>query len=82
LQKVAETILPHTVDACSIEVMPFRATVILDTRKHFPPEAMLRIRITHGRGLGKAAGEPEERTLKEIESQLHNLGVSQGRGRA
>jgi hypothetical protein len=42
---------------------------------------MLRIRITHGRGLDQPAGAPEERALKEIQEQLHVLGVKPGRGR-
>jgi len=75
LQKVAETVLPHTSDRCSIEVIPFPSTVILDTRRHLQPKAMLRIRITHTRGLDQPAGASEEQALKEIEEQLRVLGV-------
>jgi hypothetical protein len=75
LQKVVETVLHHTSDCCSIEVIPFPSTVILDARRHLQPEAMLRIRITHGRGLDQPAGASEERALKEIEEQLKVLGV-------
>jgi hypothetical protein len=80
LQGVVETIVPHTSDACLIEVIPFGSTVILDTGRHLQPEGMLRIRITHGRGLDQPAGAPEERALKEIQEQLHVLGVKLGRG--
>jgi hypothetical protein len=79
LKEVVETILPHTSDACLIEVIPFGSTVILDTRRHLQPEGMLRIRITHGRGLDQPAGAPEERALKEVEEQLRVLGVRPGR---
>jgi hypothetical protein len=80
LQKVAEMILRHASDSCSIEVIPFGSTVFLDTRKHVQPEAMLRITITHGRGLDQPAGALEERALKEVEENLHVLGVGAGRG--
>jgi hypothetical protein len=75
LQKMVETVLLHTSDHCSIEVIPFPSTVILDTRRHLQPEDMLRIRITHTRGLDQPAGASEERALKEIQEQLNVLGV-------
>jgi hypothetical protein len=80
LQEVVKTILPHTSDACLMEVMPFGSTVILNTGRHLQPEGMVRIRIAHGRGLDQPAGAPEERALKEIQEQLHVLGVKPGRG--
>jgi hypothetical protein len=70
-----ETVLPHTGDRCSIEVIPFPSTVILDTRRKLQPEAMVRIRITHRRGLGQPAGASEEGALKQIEEQLRGLGI-------
>jgi hypothetical protein len=79
---LVETVLPHTSDFCSIEVIPFGSTVFPDAARHFQQDAMLRIRITHERGLGRPAGAPEERALKEVLDQLRNLGVSAGRGRA
>ena len=75
LQEMVETVLLHTSDHSSIEVIPFFSTVILDTRRHLQPEDMLRIRITHTRGLDQPAGASEERALKEIEEQLNVLGV-------
>ena len=75
LQKVAETVLPHTSDRCSIEVIPFPSTVILDTRRRLQPEAVVRIRITHSRGLDQPAGASEESALREIEEQLRGLGI-------
>jgi hypothetical protein len=82
LQKVVETVLPRTSDRCSIEVIPFASSVILDTRTHLQPEAMLRIRIAHGRGIDLPAGTSEERALNEIEEKLRDLGVSERRSRA
>jgi len=80
LRELMEAILPHTSDACLIEVIPFGSTVILDTRRHVQSEGMLRIRLTHGRGLDQPAGAPEESALKEIQEQLQVLGVKAGRG--
>jgi hypothetical protein len=74
-QKVVETVRPHTRDRCSIELIPFPSTVILDTRRRLQPEAMVRIRITHTRGLDQPAGASEEGALKEIEEQLRGLGI-------
>jgi hypothetical protein len=81
LQKMVETVLAHTNNRCSIEVIPFPSTVILDTRRNLQPEDMLRVRIAHTRGLDQPAGVSEEQALKEIEEQLQVLGVSVGRSR-
>ncbi len=74
LQKLTDVILPHTSDACIIELVPFGSTFFLDTKRHFHPQAMLRIRITHGRGLDQPAGPPEESALKRVQEQLRDLG--------
>jgi len=75
LQKVVETVLPHTSDHCSIEVIPFPSTVILAAKMHLQPQAILRIRITHTRGLDQPAGVSEEQAVKETEEKLRDLGV-------
>lgn len=75
LHKVAQTISSYTNNGCSIEVIPFSSTVILDTRKHLQPEDVLRIRITHTRGLDQPAGASDDSALKEIEEQLQFPGV-------
>jgi hypothetical protein len=77
-REVAQTVTSEKGDSCSIEVIPFASTVILDTRRHFQPEGMIRIRITHARGIGQPAGEPEEKAMKAIVTQLNDLGVSSG----
>lgn len=75
LEKLVETISPHTGESCSVEVIRFPSTVVLDAKRQFQEEGMLRIRITH-QGL-QSAGEPEERILKEIKERLHDLGLRQ-----
>ena len=68
--------------ACSIEVIPFGSTIVLDTRDHLQPMPMLRIRITHNRGVHEPAGTAEQEALKAVEAQLSNLGIIEGRSRA
>jgi hypothetical protein len=75
LEKLVETILPDTGEACSVEVIPFPSTVVLDTKAQFQEQGMLRIRIMH-QAL-QPAGEQEERALKKIKDRLHDLGLSQ-----
>ena len=75
LEKLVETILPDTGEACLVEVIPFTSTVVVNTKVQFQEEGMLRIRITH-QAL-QPAGEQEERALKKIKERLHDLGLSQ-----
>jgi hypothetical protein len=74
LQKIAEEVSRHTTDSCSLEVVEFPATVFFDLRRH-APEALLRIRISHWRGLTEPAGLPEQHALEELERKLKSLGV-------
>ena len=76
LQKIAKTTTSHASDSCSVEVIEFPSTVFPDTRNHLQDDAMVRIRISHYRGVDQPAGEPEQRALDEIEKQLQMLSVS------
>ena len=78
LQQAAQAILPNPSDSCAIQIIPFETTLILDTRNHLQPQALLRIRITHCRGLDQPAGPAEARTLKDVEEKLQALGVQAG----
>lgn len=75
VEKLVETILLNTGEACSVEVISFPSSVFLDTRRQFQEEGMLRIRITHKHL--QPAGEPEERALQKIKERLRDLGLSQ-----
>ena len=82
LKEVVDVVLHENNDhPCSIEVIPFGSTLVLDTRNRLQPMALLRIRITHGRGLNEPAGAAEQSALKAIEAQLERLGIASGRGR-
>jgi hypothetical protein len=82
LRDIAETVASHSIDSCSIEVILFNSTLILDSRRKFQPEGLMRIRITHSRGLDQPAGEPEESVLKATLAQLDDLGIGYGNSRA
>jgi hypothetical protein len=75
LQKIAEELSRHATDSCSLEVLEFPATVFFDLRRH-APEALLRIRVSHCRGLNEPAGLPEQRAIEELEKELKSLGVA------
>jgi len=76
LQEVAEATKRQASDSCSVEVIAFPSTVRLDTQNHLQEEAILRIRVSHYRGLDQPAGHAEQRALDEIEKQLRGLGVA------
>ena len=76
LQKLAERVSQHASDSCSVEVIPFSSTAIIDSRNHGQVEAMIRIQISHERGLNQPAGLPEQRALQEVERELKSLGIS------
>ena len=75
-QEIAEAISHHHSNSCSIEAIPFPSTVVLDPRKHFQAQGMLRIRISHYGALDQPAGEPEQHALEQIEDRLQSLGVA------
>ena len=74
LKKIADTVAQHASD-CSIEVIPFPSTVFSEAGENFRSEAVIRIRISHHRGIDQPAGLPEEHALKELERQLQDLGL-------
>jgi hypothetical protein len=79
LRDLVQAIMPRNGDSCIIQIIPFASTVFPDTRRQLQSRAMLRIRVTHGRGLDQPSGVPEERALKEVQQELHELGVKPGK---
>jgi hypothetical protein len=69
-----KVVAPAT-EYCRIEIIPYEATLILNVKIHFEPEALLRIRITHSRGLDQPAGASEERARADVGDRLESLGV-------
>jgi len=70
---MVKTICPRDDKNCTVEVIPFGSTVVIDTKKQFQPEGMLRVRIAD-KGVGQAR-ESEERLLKEIKERLGEPGL-------
>jgi hypothetical protein len=77
LQEVTNGVSHHTNGSCSLEVIASPSTMVLGGQGHAQVEGMLRIRISHSRGLDPA-GPPEEQALQELEKQLHNFGLARG----
>jgi len=74
LKKIVDAI-SYQANECSIEVIPFPATVFSEAREQFRSEAVVRIRISHCGGVDQPSGLPEQQALKEVEEQLRALGV-------
>jgi hypothetical protein len=79
LQKLAQEKLYDISDSCSIEVMPFLSSFFLDAQDDFQTQAMLRIRVSHRRGLDKPYGPAEQRAKEEMEKELQVRGVRFGK---
>jgi hypothetical protein len=73
VRKVTTEISHRTSNSCSLEVIPFPSRIVIGA--HAELEGMLRIRISHRRGLDQAAGPPEGQALKELENRLKDLGI-------
>jgi hypothetical protein len=80
MQKLAQCV--NTTDCCEVQVIPFPSTMVIDTHRQMLRLGMLRIRITHGRGIEQPAGLSEQRALKEIEAKLREAGSRSQSGRA
>lgn len=76
LEKIAEEVSHHASGSCFLEVISFPETMVFDNRNLNTVEGMVKIRISHRRGLDQAADLPEQQALAEIEKQLHSLGVA------
>ena len=76
LQKIAEEVSHHTSGSCVLEVIPFSSRIVFDNRNSDTVEGMIRIRISHRRGLDQPAGLAEEHALEELENQLQGMGVT------
>lgn len=73
-KKIADTVSSQAGE-CSIEVIAIPATVFFEAREQFRPEAVVRIRISHCRGIDQPSGLPEQHALKQVEERLQALGV-------
>jgi len=67
--------IAHVRENSRFEIFPFEGSLILDVKRHFEPEALVRIRITHFRGVDQPAGASEDDARAHLEERLRSLGV-------
>ena len=72
-EAVAQEVQSKVGQRCTVEVMGYPDSLVLDS--HFQPQAMIRIRISHSRGLDQSEGASEEQALEAIRDKLHALGI-------
>lgn len=82
LKEIAGSVRQENKRTCCVEVIPFGSTIVLDTRNHLQPMALLRIRVAHCGDLHEPAGAVEQQALRDVEAQLSALGVTAGRSHA
>ena len=73
--KVAQDIQSKIGQYCTVQVITYSDSLIVDIGHDFRPEIMLRIRIAHARGLDQPEGPPEEQALEAIRQVLRELEV-------
>jgi hypothetical protein len=74
-EQVAKEVQSRIGQQCTVQVITNDDSLVLDSRHHFRPEAMLRIRIGHCRGLDQPEGPPEEQALEAIRQTLREMNV-------
>ena len=72
-EAVARQVQSKVGQRCAVEVVGYPDSLVLDS--HFQPQAMVRIRISHSRGLDQSEGPAEEQALEAIRGKLHELGL-------
>jgi hypothetical protein len=80
LEEVARTIMQQVSAPQIVEILPFTSALYVLPSHRFRTEALLKIRITHGRGLDQPSGPFEEQALKALEERLQAFGATSGRG--
>jgi len=72
-EAVARDVQSQVGQGCTVEIIGYPDSLVLDS--HFQPQAMVRIRISHSRGLDQSEGPAEEQALNAIRNKLHALGI-------
>ncbi|MBV8730149.1 MAG: hypothetical protein JO336_10100 [Acidobacteriia bacterium] len=79
LQNLVQALSHNANNFCSVEVIASCSDISFDTGNNFQQQAMLRIRVSHYRGVDQLAGPAEEDMLQQIENQLQQLGIRFGK---
>jgi len=82
LKEVADSVRQENKPTCSVEVIPFGSTIVLDAKNHLQPMALLRIRVRHCGDIHERAGAAVQQAARAVEAQLGALGLTAGRSRA
>jgi hypothetical protein len=69
----------HRAGSCSVEVIPFYSSLSIDPRNNFQPQTLIRLKVSHSRGLDQPAGPAEADALTDVEKQLQELGLRVGK---
>lgn len=75
-QRLAGEVARQATSSCALQVIGFPDRIAFAGPTRTDPEGMLRIRISHHRGLDQPFGLPEEQALRELENQLRQLGIA------
>jgi hypothetical protein len=75
LSAACRVVVEQAAEYSTIEIIPSEATLVLNVKSHLEPEALVRIRITHSRGLDQPVGATEERARDGVVDGLESLGV-------
>ena len=73
--KVAQDVQSKIGQHCTVQVLTYSGSLVLETGHDFRPEIMLRIRIAHTRGMDQAGGPPEEQAVEALRRVLRQLEV-------
>ena len=72
-EAVAREVQSQVGQSCTVEVVGYPDSLVLDT--NLQPQAMLRIRISHSRGVDQTEGPAEEQALEAVQGKLRGLGL-------
>jgi hypothetical protein len=74
-EAVAREVQSKVGQHCTVEVVSYPDSLVLETREHLQPEAMLTIRISHCRSQDQPEGPAEAQALNAVLDRLHGLDV-------
>ena len=76
-ESIAQEIQLKVGHQCTVGIIADPDSLTLDAQHHFRPQGMLRIQISHDRGLDQPKGPAEEQALEAIRERLHELKVKE-----
>lgn len=74
-ETLAREVQSEVAQNCTVEVIRYPDSLVFDPR--LQPQAMIRIRISHSRGVDQTEGPAEERALQAIRAKLQELGTKE-----